>query len=213
MNANVSARVWGLYAITPETEDTQDLLAKVRLALEGGARVVQYRSKAPDGELRRRQAERLLALCRGYDVPLIVNDDLQLALAIGADGVHLGRDDGDLASARRALGRERLLGASCYDRLDLAERALEHGADHVAFGSVYGSPTKPNAARAPLALFSTARARFGAPLVAIGGITPANARDVIEAGAAAVAVISALFEAQDIAATARQFALLFGRDP
>jgi thiamine-phosphate pyrophosphorylase len=203
--------IHGLYAITPQTDDTAGLLLQTGLALSGGAKVVQYRSKLADAALRRRQAQGLLALCRSCSVPLIINDDLRLALDIGADGVHLGRSDGDLSAARRALGPDRLLGASAYDRLELAERAIGQGADHVAFGSVYPSPTKPEAVRAPLALLQQARARLDVPLVAIGGITTLNARAVIDAGAHALAIISALYEAPDIERAARQFALLFDK--
>jgi thiamine-phosphate pyrophosphorylase len=201
------ARIFGLYAITPDTGDTATLLRNVTRALRGGARVVQYRNKSSDGALRRQQARQLLTACRAVDVPLIINDDVALALEVGADGVHLGRDDGDIAAARGALGPDRLLGASCYDRIELAQRALAAGADHVAFGSVFGSPTKPGAVRAPLSLFTEARG-LGVPLVAIGGITPANAPDVVHAGAQAVAVISALFDAPDVEAAARSFASL-----
>jgi len=203
-----TADLRGLYAITPEEEDTALLLRKLGAALAGGARVVQYRNKSSDRILRREQAAGMLAQCRRWQALLIINDDIELALAIGADGVHLGRDDGDIAAARLALGPERLLGASCYNRLELAAGAIAQGADHVAFGSVFASPTKPGAKRAPLTLFSQARS-FEAPLVAIGGITVDNASDVIAAGADAIAVISALFEAPDIEARAREFAALF----
>ena len=199
----------GLYAITPEEADTSRLLDQVGRALSGGARLVQYRSKASPASLKSAQVRALLALCRPAGVPLIVNDDLALALECGADGLHLGRGDGDLAAARRALGAKALLGASCYGELALAERAVELGADHVAFGSVFGSPTKPAAVRAPLELFALARRRLDVPLVAIGGITPENAPQVIAAGANALAVISALFDAPDAQAAARQFSLLF----
>lgn len=205
--------IHGLYAITPQTGDTAELLLHTGLALSGGAKVVQYRSKLADAALRRSQAQGLLALCRSHSVPLIINDDLELALSVGADGVHLGRDDGDLAAARRALGPDRLLGASAYDRLELAEHAVEQGADHVAFGSVYASPTKPRAVRAPLLLFQEARMRLNVPLIAIGGITPDNARAVLDAGADALAIISALYDAPDIERAARQFAALFDRQP
>jgi len=201
----------GLYAITPDEADTARLAALVRAALDGGAAAVQYRNKAAPAALRREQAGRLVALCRAHGTPLVVNDDLDLALAVGADGVHLGGEDGDLAAARRRLGRERLLGASCYDRLALAVTAAQQGADYIAFGSVFPSPTKPNAVRAPLALFGAARSTIGLPLVAIGGITVENASTVIDAGADAVAVISALFDAPDVAARARAFQRLFKR--
>ena len=201
--------VAGLYAITPEDADTDRLARNVQAALAGGASLVQYRSKSPDAAARRAQAERLLDLCRRAGAPLIVNDDLELALAIGADGVHLGRDDGDVAAARARLGADRLLGVSCYDRLELAIAAVAAGADHVAFGSAFASPTKPEAVRAPPALFAQARARLRVPIVAIGGITPENARLVIEDGADAVAVITAVFDARDVAAAVAAFRSLF----
>jgi len=203
--------VAGLYAITPEDADTGRLARKVQAALDGGASLVQYRSKSPDAAARRDQGLRLLGLCRRAGVPLIINDDLELALAIGADGVHLGREDGDVAAARARLGADRLLGVSCYDRLELAIAAVAAGADHVAFGSAFASPTKPGAVRAPPELYAQARARLRVPIVAIGGITPENAQLVIEAGADAVAVITALFDAEDIAAAAAAFRGLFLR--
>jgi thiamine-phosphate pyrophosphorylase len=201
----------GLYALTPDEPDTSALVAAVRAAVAGGAAAVQYRNKRADGALRRAQAAALAGLCREAGVPLIVNDDLELALEVDAAGVHLGRDDGAVAAARRRLSPGKLLGASCYDRLDRAEQAVAAGADYVAFGSVFASPTKPAAVRAPLTLFGAAKRRLEVPLVAIGGITLENAREAIEAGADALAVISALFEADDIAARARGFKALFAR--
>ena len=205
----VMTRLAGLYAITPDGLATRELMEKVQAAITGGARVVQYRDKSEDTVLRRLQASGLLALCRKSGAALIINDDLALALAIGADGVHLGEHDGDIAAARRALGPDGLLGVSCYNRIELAERALDLGADHVAFGSVFASKTKPGARRAPLGLFTEAKKRFTAPIVAIGGITTDNAEQVIAAGANAVAVISALFDAPDIEECAREFAARF----
>jgi thiamine-phosphate pyrophosphorylase len=207
----------GLYAITPELDDSAALLERVTQALESAPRgwaALQYRRKRASREQRMREATALAALCRARKLPFIVNDDLALALACDADGLHLGQDDGSLAAARQALGGK-LLGASCYDDLERARAALAAGADHVAFGSVFASPTKPSARRAPLALFGEARAMFrrahapGVPLVAIGGITLENARSVIDAGADCVAVIADLFEARDVAARAREYARLF----
>lgn len=200
----------GLYALTPDEPETSVLVAKVRAAIAGGATAVQYRNKPADPARRREQAGALVALCRATGVPLVVNDDLELALGVEAAGVHLGRDDGDLAPARQRLGPARLLGASCYDRLELAERAVAAGADYVAFGSMFASATKPAAVRAPLALLGAAR-RLGVPVVAIGGITLENAPEAIAAGADALAVITALFDAGDIAARARAFSDLFAR--
>lgn len=199
----------GLYAITPEEPDTARLCTGLAAALRGGAAIVQYRNKLLPAPQRRAQAEALLALCRQYAVPLIVNDDLELACAIDADGVHLGRTDGDLAQARTRLRPGKLLGASCYDRFELAQQAVAHGADHVAFGSVFASATKPGNVRASLELFGRARAELGVPSVAIGGITPENASALIAAGADALAVISALFDASDVATQAQRFKQLF----
>jgi thiamine-phosphate pyrophosphorylase len=190
----------GLYAITPEGPDLE---AKVRAALEGGVALLQYRRKKGDAA----EAKRIAALAREFGVPFIVNDSVGLALETGAAGAHLGRDDGDLAAARERLGT-RILGASCYAQLGAARAAVAAGADYVAFGSVFPSPTKPNAVRAPLSLFRDARA-LGVPLAAIGGITLDNAPALVEAGADLLAVISDLFDAPDIRARARQYRKLF----
>ena len=193
----------GLYAITPERLD------RVAGAVGSGALcALQYRNKSADAAQRLREARVLAQLCRAHGVPLIVNDDIDLALAVDAAGVHLGRADGDLAAARARLPG-RLLGASCYDRLDLARRAVAAGADYVAFGSVFASPTKPAAVRAPLALFAH---DLGVPKVAIGGITLENAPQVVAAGADCLAVITDLFDAPDVAGRARQYAKLFAHD-
>jgi len=199
----------GLYAITPDENDTGSLVRKVRMALAGGARAVQYRNKPASPALRRDQSSALLAVCRAARVPLVINDDLDLAETLGADGVHLGREDVPIAGARARLGPGKLLGASCYDRLDLAVEACNAGADYVAFGSAFPSRTKPSATRAPLSLYREARARLTCPIIAIGGITSGNAQAVIDAGADAVAVISALFDAPDVERSAREFAKLF----
>jgi thiamine-phosphate pyrophosphorylase len=204
----VKRKLAGLYAITPDEPRTDILVRKVGQALRGGASVVQYRNKTAGPELRCEQGRALAALCREAGAAFIVNDDLALALALDADGVHLGGDDGDLAEARRRLGQGRLLGASCYNRIELAAAAAQAGVDYLAFGSVFNSGTKPGAVRAPLAIFAEARRSFALPLVAIGGITLQNAPQVFAAGADAVAVISAVFDAGDIAARAAGFTRL-----
>ncbi len=199
----------GLYAVTPDLADTADLLRRVGQALLGGVRLVQYRNKAADEALRREQAGALLGLCRRHGAPLIVNDDLALVLEIGADGAHLGGEDGDLAAARAALGAGRLLGVSCYDEMERAREARRLGADYVAFGAFFTSPTKPAAVRAPLTLLAEAKAELGLPVGAIGGITLDNAPQLIAAGADLLAVITDLFEAPDIAARAAAYTSLF----
>ena len=189
----------GLYAITPEGAGIVD---KARQALEGGIALLQYRQK---NRTSLEEARALLALARRHGVPFIVNDDVELALEIGADGVHLGGEDGDLAAARRKM-KAKLIGASCYNRLDLAQAALAAGADYIAFGSVFSSPTKPGAVQAPLSLFGN---KLSKPVCAIGGITLQNAPQVIAAGADMVAVISDLFDAPDIARRAAAYRKLF----
>ncbi len=204
-----SHAISGLYAITPQCADTGVLLDKVERALQGGARLVQYRDKSGDVALRFEQASELLALCRRFSVPLIVNDDLRLADLSGADGVHLGRGDGSLRAARLLLGPGKIIGVSCYNGLQLARAAQADGADYAAFGSFFPSATKPQAVAAPLDLLHEARRELTLPLVAIGGITPDNAGQLLAAGAAALAVISAVFDALDVRAAAAGFAGLF----
>ncbi len=194
----------GLYGITPDGLATPALLAAVAAVLAGGCRWLQYRNKTAAPALRRRQAESLAALCQARGAGLIINDDAELAQAVGAAGVHLGREDGGLAAARRLLGPQAVIGASCYQDFERARQAVAEGASYVAFGAVHASPTKPGAARAPLTLFDRARRELPVPACAIGGITLDNVAPVIQAGARLVAVISDLFHAGTPAAmTAR----------
>ena len=195
----------GLYAITPDIADTALLAAKVEQALKAGVAMLQYRNKIISKDKRLLQARELAPLARGYGVPFIINDDVEIALAIGANGVHLGKDDGDLAAARAKLPG-RILGASCYAALEHAKAAVRAGASYVAFGSVFPSPTKPEAVRAPLSLF---RSELGVPLCAIGGITRRNAPELIAAGADLLAVISDVFDAPDIALRVSEYRKLF----
>jgi thiamine-phosphate pyrophosphorylase len=208
MKLNRNGPINGLYAITPDEQDTVELLRKVRLALLGGARVLQYRNKAADTAVRLEQARALRELTIEFDVPLIINDEVMLARAIGAEGVHLGGSDGSVAGAREVLGRGKLIGMSCYNRLALAHEAVNMGVDYVAFGSFFGSAVKPDAVAATPDLLRHAHREIAVPLVAIGGITVRNGTQLLEAGANALAVISALFGANDIKGTARQFANL-----
>jgi thiamine-phosphate pyrophosphorylase len=193
--------VRGLYLITPDETNTDRLLQRVAAVL-ASATLLQYRNKSAAPALRRAQVEALLPLCRRHGVPLIVNDDWRLAQVTGADGAHLGRDDGALRQARAALPADAILGASCYDSMDLARDAVDAGASYVAFGAFFPSPTKPGARRAPTQLLRDA-ASLNIPKVAIGGIRPENVPSLIAAGADLVAVISGVFDAPDPAAAAR----------
>jgi len=201
--------VSGLYAVTPDLGDTALLLKLARAALAGGARVVQYRNKIADDALRLEQATALRSLCHEYGTALIINDHVELACEIDADGVHVGADDAGVTTARARLGPNKIIGASCYDTLQRARDAAAQGADYVAFGSFFLSAVKPGAVRAPLSLLREAGAQVDVPVVAIGGITHANAPELISAGVDAVAVISALFAAPDVETAARVFCKLF----
>jgi len=213
MSVLVPHKIHGLYAVTPDEQDTDVLLAKVEAALRGGVSVLQYRNKHADHKLQTQQARAILPLCRQYRVPFIINDSIKLCLTLDADGVHLGADDGNLAEARDRLGAHKILGASCYNRLDLALAAANAGADYAAFGACFASGTKPNAPVAALSLFAEARQLVQIPLVAIGGITLENAARAAAAGADAVAVVGALFNAgnshESITQVARDFSQVF----
>jgi thiamine-phosphate pyrophosphorylase len=207
-----AAPLRGLYAITPDDLMLPRLIALVKAALDGGVRIVQYRNKSVSAELRRIQARALLSVCRVVGARLIVNDDVWLAIEIGADGAHIGPEDapgGSLVAARKALGPERILGVSCYNDPKIAATAAAAGADYLAIGSVFPSSTKPAATPASLALITQVRERFNLPVCAIGGITLDNAPGVIDAGADMLAVITSLFDAMDIRGQAQHFQQLF----
>lgn len=232
----------GLYALTPDWDDTRRMVETSARILDAGCRLLQYRHKRADITQRTAQAAALRALTRRHGALLIINDDVDLALACEADGVHLGADDGDLAQARARLdaahsgnglvaeGRcgvnghgassshcaeqrsamaVRILGATCYQSIERAREAATAGADYLAFGSFHASASKPGARRAQPALLEAAKAATGLPLCAIGGITPARAPALIEAGADLLAVISALYDADDAFRAARQFVQFF----
>ena len=203
----------GLYAVTPDTNDSPELLAKVEAALSGGARLLQYRNKSASAALRLTQGRALLALCWEYQVPLIINDHLDLALALDAPGLHVGGEDGSVIEARKRLGPDKILGVSCYGRVENAVTAADAGATYVAFGGFFPSKVKPGAARTPVELLGEAKRAVKLPIVAIGGITLDNAPSLLAAGADSVAVISALFEAPDVRGAARGFGKLFRKRP
>lgn len=208
-------RLGGLCAVTPDDPLLPRLSALVQAALDGGVPFVQYRNKTAPPPLRRAQAAEMLRICRAAGARLIINDDVALAVEIGADGAHVGRGDapgGSLVAARALLGPGRILGVSCYDELALAEEAARAGADYVAFGSVFPSRTKPEAVHAPLELLGKAR-RLGLPVAAIGGINLDNAPRVIAAGADMLAVVSDVFDAMDIRARVEAYTNLFAQTP
>ena len=208
-------KIAGLYAITPDLADTAKLCQMIEASILGGAKIIQYRNKMADEALRLAQATALLPICRQYQIPFIVNDHLDLFLALDADGLHIGGDDGDISATKQQIGDNKILGVSCYADFSNAEQAEKQGADYVAFGACFPSQTKPHAPRAELNLFTQAKS-LNIPAVAIGGITLENANSVIEAGASAIAVIGELFNQNtqeirplEITTRAKQFSSLF----
>lgn len=204
----------GLYAITRDSKrDGPGLATQVAAAITGGARIIQYRDKLGDHRQRRAAALALLELCRHANTALIINDDVELAAEVGADGVHIGREDASLTAARARLGPQAIIGVSCYNQMHLALHAQSAGADYVAFGSFFASPTKPAAVRASPELLQQARPQIRLPIVAVGGITPENGSALIAAGADMLAVISGIFGKPDIATAARAYSRLFRENP
>jgi thiamine-phosphate pyrophosphorylase len=201
-----------LYAITDsQLLPGEKLFTGVEAALKGGCQYIQYRDKSGDADRRLADATRLQALCNQYRANLIVNDDVRLAQAIGAQGVHLGQGDGDVAAARGLLGEKIIIGVTCHDSLALAEKAIADGASYIAFGRFFPSSTKPDARPAPLSLLGEVREKFPLiPIAAIGGITLANAASVKAAGADLIAVCNEVFAAEDIEAQVKLFVEING---
>ena len=199
----------GLYAITPAESDTRRLLAMCAAALEGGAALLQYRNPAADENKRREQAAALAGVCREFGAFFIVNNHPDLAAAVGADGVHLGRGDLDLLSAREIVGPDAIVGATCGDSPERARQAHEAGATYCALGAVFPSPTKPEAPPCALAAIGAAKRLSGAPVVAVGGVNAGNIAQVARAGADMAAAVSALFGAPDIRRAARELSAAF----
>ncbi|HEX2531357.1 MAG TPA: thiamine phosphate synthase [Burkholderiaceae bacterium] len=199
----------GLYIITPDWDDTQQLLQATEAALRGGAALVQYRHKTAGAELRREQAGRLLVLCRNYRRPLIINDHVELCLALDADGVHVGGTDTSVAQVRAAIGPEKIVGASCYGSLQLARDAHRAGASYVAFGGFYPSRVKKYAVTTLPEIIAQSKAKIPLPCVVIGGMTQENAVPLMMQGADMVAVISSVYMAASPELAAREFARLF----
>ena len=199
----------GLYGITPDMADNDDLLARTEQVLKGGARLIQYRNKAADEALRHDQAKSLLQLCQSYGIPMIVNDHVNLAAEIDADGVHVGAHDTGIKTARRLLGANKIIGASCYNALELAIQAEKNSADYIAFGAFYPTLTKQAAVVAPISILNNAKKMLTVPIVSIGGINLTNALPLIKSGVDAVAICSALYQTEDPCNTAETFARFF----
>lgn len=200
----------GLYAITDTAKhNTEVMLTKTEEILRAGAKILQFRNKQADKDKRITEAEQLIDLCQQFSVPLIINDDIELAIQVGADGVHLGKNDLSITEARTKLGNNMMIGCSCYNDLDRAHNAVNAGADYIAFGAFYSSPSKPDAIRATPDIIQKAKQQFNLPVVAIGGITPENGQALIDAGADMLAVISGLYASKTPFDSATQYVNLF----
>ncbi|WP_075255918.1 thiamine phosphate synthase [Herbaspirillum camelliae] len=193
MKPEYAKRLRGLYIVTPDWDDTAQLLAATELALQQGAALVQYRHKTAGAQQRQAQASALLALCRQYQVPLIINDHVDLCLDIDADGIHVGGTDASIAEVRKAVGPDRIVGASCYGTLELAHAAYRDGASYVAFGGFYPSRVKKYDFRTAPEIIAQSKREIALPVVVIGGITLENAPPLVAQGADMVAVISSVY--------------------
>ena len=206
----MNSRLQGLYALTDyHLTNAIGVVPAVAAAIQGGARVVQYRNKHANRARKEGEIGDLITLCRPLGIPLIVNDEPDLAAACGADGVHLGAEDGSISEARKLLGEEAIIGVSCYNSIDDARRAAEQGASYIAFGRFFSSQTKPDAVHATPELLTQAKAELQLPIAAIGGINTENGASLIDAGADLLAVIHALFGEEDIQQAAQQLSSLF----
>ncbi len=199
----------GLYLVTPDWDDTEALIKATEIALTVGVGLLQYRHKTASGELRVDQASALLKLCRQHNVPFIVNDHIDLCIALDADGIHVGGTDASVAVVRTLIGKDKILGASCYGDFALAEQAQIAGASYVAFGGFYPSRVKKYEVSTPASIVSKAKAELTVPVCVIGGMTPENAQPLVKEGADMVAAISSVYSAADIATAVREFAALF----
>ena len=208
--SNHKDRLKGLYAITDENLiPEQHFNQTVESALQGGAKIIQYRDKSDDQQKRLAQATALRLLCNRYKALCIINDDIELAKSIDADGIHLGKDDSSITQARRVLGDEAIIGVSCYNDINIAIKAEKNSADYVAFGAVFSSTTKPDATVADLGIISLAHLQLSVPICTIGGITEYNIKQVVQKGADMAAVISDLFSTDDVTKKAKTLSQFF----
>jgi thiamine-phosphate pyrophosphorylase len=199
----------GLYIVTPDWDDTEKMVAATEAALKGGVALVQYRHKTASPELRKEQASQLLALCRKHNRPLVINDFIELCLELDADGIHVGGTDAPVAQVRKEIGPDKILGASCYGSLELAQKAQEAGASYVAFGGFYPSRVKKYEVTTPVDIITRAKQQLPVPVVVIGGMTQENSVPLVEAGADMVAAISSVYMTDDPQDAAHRFVQLF----
>ena len=195
----------GLYAITDSKLMGSDLISKTEQAILGGINILQYRNKTAHSEQQEQEALKLAQLCKKNNVLFLINDNVELALKVNADGVHLGQEDTPLQQAREQLGKDKVIGVTCHNKVELAVEAQKNGADYVAFGRFFNSKTKPSAPPADLSLLSESKKSISLPIVAIGGITQETAPLLLEEGVDMLAVIHGIFAQDDILSATHQF--------
>jgi len=200
----------GLYLVTPDWDDTQKLIASSELALQGGAKILQYRHKTADAALRKQQAQALQTLCKRYAATFIINDHVDLCIELDADGIHVGGTDASVAQVRALVGPEKIVGASCYGDLQLAHSAHQQGASYVAFGGFYVSRIKKYPVTTPFDIVSQSKKSIPLPCVVIGGMTIENCQPLIAQGTDMVAAISSVYMTDNPETAASAFVSLFG---
>lgn len=199
----------GLYLVTPDWDDTDKLVAASEQAIAGGATLLQYRHKTASDDMRAEQASALLALCRRLNVPLIINDHVELCERLDADGIHVGGTDASVADVRVRVGKDKIVGASCYGDLQLARNAAAAGASYVAFGGFYPSRVKKYEVTTSPDIITRALSEIELPVCVIGGMTVENSRPLVELGAHMVAAISSVYSSSDHRSAASAFVSLF----
>ena len=187
----LNQKIQGLYGITPN-KDLNISLIKSAIK-KHKVNILQYRHKTRDEKIKLEEAKYLLALCKEHNTLFIVNDDINLCEKVGADGVHLGKNDIQINYARKQLGEELIIGVSCYNSPERAIEAQNIGANYVAFGSIFNSKTKPNAPHCPLSIIENIKNKINIPIVGIGGITFENQKYAYDAGCNSVAMLDGLF--------------------
>ncbi len=203
----------GIYAITPDEDNDDLLLNKIIIAIKGGIRIIQYRHSTATHDVCLRQALSIATICKAHHVMLLINNHIDIAKTCSASGVHLGINDTPITTARAQLGNDAIIGATCYNSLERAKVAQKSGANYIAIGAIFPSPTKPNAPQCSLEKLRTIKQKINLPLIAIGGINFENAQSVLATGVDCIAMVSGLFDTQDITANCQKLTQILKKSP
>lgn len=209
MKKSDSKYLTGIYAITDPELMGSDIIDMAEQAIIGGINILQYRNKTATPVQQEQEACTLATLCKKHDVLFIINDNIELAIKVNADGVHLGQKDTRIQQARNLLGEHKIIGITCNNQLELAQLAQQQGADYVAFGRFFSSLTKPSAPAAEISLLSAARRSITVPIVAIGGISHESAPELLKEGVDMLAVVRGIFAQKNISCATQKFVEIF----